>query len=88
MTDSHTPLYGGLWEAVTEPGSRGPGGMVEYLLFLAGRSHVPGHPSLKHTGSTGKHAACAQLISPQDREPQDLDWWPEAFRPAWAETAY
>jgi hypothetical protein len=58
MTDGHTPLGGGVWEAVSVTGARGPGGMSEQL------------PSLSVTGvqglcSTGDQAVCVQFNAPK-----------------------
>ena len=57
LTDGHTPLCRGLWEAVAATGARGPEGVVEHLLFHAGGNHNPPGPTgVQDLSSTGHQA--------------------------------
>ena len=64
MTDGHTPLIRGLWEAIAVTGAKGPGGVAEHLPSHAGRSHhPPGHWGSRPVLDRDQ-AVSAQLTTP------------------------
>ena len=65
MTNGHTPLCSGLWEAVAATGARGPGGVAKLLPSHEGRSHCP--PGLQGSRPVldQDQAVCTLLTAPQ-----------------------
>jgi hypothetical protein len=70
VADGYTTLWGGegsggLWEALAVTGARGPRGIAEHLLFLAGDSHLRGQQGSKP--ELNRALGCLpQLTTPQE----------------------